>query len=171
MRQLLLRPTSSGVVRFHAWFATCSPIYASLVIVAAVLLVAAALYPVAAGIDALLGRWIHLPAFEFRRWPFVIIAVVISPLVETIVFQYAVFRIAYLSDRFRQKGRLIIAFSALLFGIQHFYSAGYMIMTTGAGAVFSTGFLFAGTFNRGFWTVTAAHAVVNGVALAIKWIQ
>lgn len=169
MQQLVISFSNQRAVRFAAWFSTCLPLVASAVLSGAVLAVAAVCYPIAGLIDEHFGKWITLPSFEFRRWPFVVLALVICPLLETLFNQLLVFKVAYLSKRFRQHRWMVVVVSGLLFGSHHFYSAGYIFLTTCVGMVFAAGFLLSATYWRAFWVVSAARCAANLVGLAIKW--
>src|SRR6185369_10200593 len=102
MQQVAVNFSNQRAARFAAWFSTCPPWLASAVLAGVVLAVAAVCYPLAGLIDAHFGKWITLPTFEFRRWPFVVLALVISPAFETLFNQFLVFKIACRNKWLRQ---------------------------------------------------------------------
>lgn len=143
--------------------------YAVALVFVAALLVGLVFWPIAGWIDAQVGKWIRLPAINYRTWPFVLLAIAVSPLVETLFYQWTVFRLAFLSAFVRQRTWIPVWLSAAIFGGQHFSSAGYIILSFAVGLVLAYGFLFSGTFKRAFWVVAGAHCALNIVALAVKW--
>ena len=85
MRQIPFQSTSATILAFQRWFSTCNPAYAIPLLFASALLVGLGLFPIGAWIDARAGTWIQLPPINYRALPFVFLAVVISPLAETLI--------------------------------------------------------------------------------------
>jgi len=169
MRQIPFQSTSARTLKFQRWFSTCRPAYAISLLFASALVVGLAFYPISVWIDAHAGKWIQLPPINYRAWPFVFLAIVISPLAETLIYLWAVFRLAFLSSFVRQRSWIPAWLSAAIFGGQHFQSAGYIVLSFVVGLVLAYAFWLSGTFKRGYWVVAGAHCVLNLVALAIKW--
>lgn len=160
---------SDSVSTVGGWLRVCHPLLAVLAVSGVALAVAGVCYPVAGLIDERLGKWITLPPFEFRRWHFVVLGLVVSPIVETFFFQFLIFKGASFVGALRRQPWWVVVLSAVIFGGQHFYSAGSIFISTFVGGVFAGGYLLAGAKRRAFWVVTAAHAIVNLVALVVKW--
>lgn len=160
---------SVGVPTAEGWLGACHPLLAILAVSAVALAVAGVCYPVAGLIDERMGKWITLPPFEFRRWHFVVLGLVVSPIVETFFFQFLIFKGASFVGALRRHPWWVVVLTAVIFGGQHFYSAGSIFISTFVGGVFAGGYLLAGAKRRAFWVVTAAHAIVNLVALVVKW--
>jgi membrane protease YdiL (CAAX protease family) len=97
-----------------------------------------------------------------------VLALVGAPLFETLLLQWLVFRIACRRGWLPRRALTISVVSGLLFGATHFYSPGYMVWTSAVGTVFALGFLFSGTFKRGFWVVCFAHVGFNAVAVLFE---
>jgi len=169
MRQIPFQSSSARILRFQSWFSSGNPGYAISLVFISALIVFLAFFPLSVWIDTHAGKWIQLPPIDIRAWPFVFLAIVISPLAETLIYCWAVFRLAFLSSFVRQRSWIPVWLSAAIFGGQHFQSAGYIVLTFAVGLVLAYAFWLSGTFKRGYWVVAAAHCALNAVALAIKW--
>lgn len=133
------------------------------------LLVGLGIFPIAGWLDAHGGKWIQLPQNHYQTWPFILIAVIVSPLAETLIYQWVVFRLAFISEFIRLRSWIAAWLSAAFFGGQHFYSVGYIVLSFVVGLVFAYAFLLSGIFKRGYWVVTGAHCAINVLVLAINW--
>jgi uncharacterized protein len=160
---------NARVVQFQRWFSTCKPAYAVSLVFVSALLAALALLPIAGWLDTHGGSWLQLPSIDYRTWSFVFFAVAVSPLLETLFFQWAILRVALLSRFVRERAWIAAGLSAAIFGGQHFSSAGYILLSFAVGLVLAYGFLLSGTVKRAYWVVTGAHCALNLVALALKW--
>lgn len=99
----------------------------------------------------------------------VFIAVIAGPLLETLIFQYGVFKIfEKLKWTSPDKYLWIITISACLFGLSHIYSVAYVVFATGVGFVLAYIYFFYRTdAPRAFWTTAIIHGLHN---LAVAFI-
>jgi len=169
MREIPFQSNNARALQFQHWFSNCSPASAVSLVFASALVVGLAFFPIAGWLDEHAGTWIKLPSINYRAWPFVLLAIAISPVAETLIYQWVIFRLAFLSAFVRRRSWIAAWLSAAIFGGQHFYSAGYIVLSFAVGLVFAYAFLLSGTFKRGCWVVAGAHCALNIVALAIKW--
>lgn len=93
----------------------------------------------------------------------VLLAMVLAPLLETLLSQLAVLRLLGKISALRDRPWIPILISALLFAGMHCYSIGYMVNTFGVGLVLAVAFQVAGRTGRAFWVVAGAHACLNGL--------
>ena len=85
--------------------------------------------------------------------------VIAGPIVETVVFQYAI--IDFIINRFRSPA-LAIVVSAFCFCLLHYYSLQYMVATFVSGMLFAFAFLVFRAKNRSaIWWVFVVHALYN----------
>jgi hypothetical protein len=99
------------------------------------------------------------PIFDSKKEAF-IIAVFLAPLIETLIFQYSIIS-SFLEKR--PKAFLFACiFSALLFGLSHFYSSVYILKTFISGLLFGTLYLVVSQKKQNaFIAVVIAHALYN----------
>lgn len=90
------------------------------------------------------------------------LAIVIAPIVETLIFQYGVFKILQASKFTRDKYGIYIFISALLFGFVHWYSLRYIVFAFSAGLTLGyTYYLYHKRPEKAFWTTTLVHSLHN----------
>jgi hypothetical protein len=169
MRETLFHSHNPRLIRFQRWFSTCKGAHASLLVFAVAGPVGLAFWPFGKWLDSHLGKWIALPDIDHRTWRFVLLAAVVSPLVETLLYQWAIFRLALLNSFVRRRAWIPAWVSAAIFGGQHFYSAGYIVVCFAAGLVLAYGFWLSGTFKRGYWVIAGSHCALNIAGLALTW--
>lgn len=96
--------------------------------------------------------------------------VFISPLIETFIFQFLLFRFLLLFSFFQKNKIYIVIISAIIFAASHYNSLTRIIIT------FLMGFLFTAIFilrekNKGFWIVSIAHGIWNATVVIIKLVE
>ncbi len=99
------------------------------------------------------------------------IAIIIIPVVETLIFQTLIFYIC--KEKLKIRNFLLIVFlSAFAFGIYHFYDLTYILYGFTSGVVFALGY---GIFRRinfhPILIVSLAHAIVNGIAVLARYLE
>ena len=95
---------------------------------------------------------------------FVFMALVLAPLLETVIFQIAIFHLLRLIKWFRKRECYIVLISGLLFGLQHFFSLSHIIVTMFLGFFFMYVYLVRRR-KGGYWMVVLLHALYNGLLL------
>jgi hypothetical protein len=89
-------------------------------------------------------------------------ALIVAPVVETLIFQLLIFKIFERAELGEKKYLWIILISSFLFGLSHFYSFDYIIVTIFKGFVFAYTFYFYRTNStKAFWTTTLIHCMHN----------
>jgi membrane protease YdiL (CAAX protease family) len=99
---------------------------------------------------------------DFGPVMIVVVAVIVAPLIETIIFQYPILLLKKWTDV-----RVLIFFSAAFFAVAHSgYSKWYALV------VFPMGLVLAYTIDNyrkgwvnGFWATVFVHAFRNGIAM------
>ena len=103
----------------------------------------------------------NLPAFGmFGR---LMVGSVLTPLVETAIFQWAPIRL--LRTWLKLPAALTVGISAVLFGIAHTYSIGYVVFTFLIGLVLAWGFVvrdYRG--GKAYLLICIVHALRNAVS-------
>ena len=110
-------------------------------------------------------RWFPDPAMDnFGPALFFIMAVIAVPLTETLIFQKLIYFLMSRTRYFRRHRGWIVAVSAVIFGLNHFYSLFYIIWAGLVGALFMWGYIIR--LHRGaFWLIAASHALINLLSL------
>jgi hypothetical protein len=105
----------------------------------------------------------HLPLHGLWFVAALVVACVIVPPFETLVFQWAI--IVFLRRKLRWRAVWAVALSAAAFGLAHSYSVQYMLCAAAGGLVLGTVFVVEQE-KRGspFWVVTTVHAFYNLIA-------
>ncbi|MCT4606220.1 MAG: CPBP family intramembrane metalloprotease [Marinisporobacter sp.] len=102
------------------------------------------------------------PILEF------ILAVVIAPIIETFIFQAAIFYILRKFAFFRERISVVIIVSTLAFGMAHSYSFLYVLYGLSIGAVLAYSYnVYIGKSCSSFLVVTMIHSVRNMIAFAL----
>ncbi|OYW79516.1 MAG: hypothetical protein B7Z27_05395, partial [Sphingobacteriia bacterium 32-37-4] len=108
------------------------------------------------------------PTFDSKVEEF-FIAVIFAPILETLIFQY--FIISYILDKRPNAYLFTCFFSAILFGLSHFYSPEYILKTFFSGLLFGTLYLVVqNKNNNAFIIVTIAHAIYNFIGFCLRQI-
>ncbi len=98
-----------------------------------------------------------------------IIAVVIAPLMETLIFQYGIIKIfTYLNPKTKY---IAVFISAVLFALSHWFSWVYILFAFMFGIFL--GFLYLTSEKRGFkpyWIIAAVHCLYNLFVTFIDFI-
>jgi membrane protease YdiL (CAAX protease family) len=94
-----------------------------------------------------------------------VMAVTVVPLIETLLGQALAHKVG---QGLKLKSTYIILLSALWFGLMHFYSLQYIILTFTIGLVFAYAYyLYQSSFRKAFWFVAAIHALHNLTSVLI----
>lgn len=114
--------------------------------------------------------WLPEPEFEIMGWGLVFSAVIVAPLLETLLFQMLPMYILWLFGSFRRHRWAIVLISGLVFGAQHFYSLQYILVTVAIGMVMMWGYIVK--YRRhAFWNVALYHFLWNGSICAYQIIE
>lgn len=106
------------------------------------------------------------PKFENRTEEF-FTAVFFAPLIETLIFQYAL--ISYILSKWSNAFLLSCIVTAILFGLSHIYSPEYILKTFLSGLLFGTLYLVA--FKKktnAFIVVAVAHSIYNFIVFCLR---
>ncbi len=103
-------------------------------------------------------------------WFFIIQVIIFAPIVETLLFQECVYHVLKQSKWLRKRKMCIIIIGAVFFGLLHFFSLSYIIVTTICGFFFMYAVVIRN--NRGgFWMAVLLHAFVNGLAIFLGYFE
>ena len=138
---------------------------AVLCVIACAFLARVIVWPARWALDTLLDPWSAPPLQGAGIFRLVGSALVLAPLVETLVCQTFVFRCATKLGMLPRHLWPTLAASAAIFGVMHVYSAGYVLSSTAVGFVFAAAFALAGARHRAYWIVVVAHAGLNTVPM------
>ena len=98
----------------------------------------------------------------------ILLAVVIVPILETLLHQYFIYEILIRYPFFKNRKYLIFLISAILFGLLHFYSLAYIVWAFFMGIYFIICFDFFRYSNRNaYWLTCLLHGIRNSIALLI----
>ena len=92
-------------------------------------------------------------------------AVIIAPLVETLIFQFLVIEFLYLTKIGKRK---IVVISAIIFSLTHYYSIGYIFYAFSMGVIFSYSYVIRKNATQAFLTVYAIHLLRNAMAYSLR---
>lgn len=97
-------------------------------------------------------------------------AMIIGPIIETLVFQKFLYFIATLFNWFRNDKCRIIILGTLTFGLIHFFTLMYIITTM------ITGFFFMYLYvikrhKNAYWSVVILHSMINGLAIFLSYFE
>ncbi len=93
-------------------------------------------------------------------------AVLIAPLLETLLFQLAPFWLLRKANYFREHRFAVVLIGGLLFSSMHYYSVLYMVITLFMGMLLMYGYTIKWR-KRAYWNVTLMHAFWNLQVLLI----
>ena len=100
----------------------------------------------------------------------ILLAVIIGPLIETLLSQKLVYKLLSLIKFLKQHKILILILGALFFGILHFYSLSYIVYNVFMGFLFMYAYIVRINKNP-YWTVVALHGLTNLFAIFIDPIE
>lgn len=98
----------------------------------------------------------------------IIVPLIVAPFFETLLFQKVI--IDFILEKFNQAFLVSCLSSAILFGLSHYYSPQYILVTFISGILYAT--LYMVTLKKNgfaFFSVVIAHALFNLVGLSIKY--
>jgi membrane protease YdiL (CAAX protease family) len=97
-------------------------------------------------------------------------AVIIVPLIETLIFQKWTYKLLSLTKFLKQRKILIMFLSAVIFGIIHFYSLSYIVYNVFTGFLFMFAYIVK-LHKKPYWTVVTLHGLINLFAILIDPIE
>lgn len=103
---------------------------------------------------------------EYSIFMKIFTAVIMAPLLETLIFQKWFYRLLSKIKYFRNNVCWIIIISGILFGLSHCYSAHYMIITTAIGFLLMYAYILR-IDKHPYWTVAAIHALSNFIIFCL----
>lgn len=94
-----------------------------------------------------------------------LVSVLIAPIIETAIFQFAVIEVmAFTLDRMKYARLISVLISGLLFGFSHSYNVYYVLIMIVIGIFFGWTYTLITAWKSkkiGFWSVTFIHALNN----------
>ena len=103
------------------------------------------------------------------RW---FIAIIIAPIIETLLFQFGVFKLMQLNKFTRDKYVHYIIISSLLFGLEHWYNLRYIIFAFSAGLPLAyTYYLYHKNPIKAFRFTALVHSLHNLTGLLIFYFR
>lgn len=96
----------------------------------------------------------------------IVVAVIIAPLLETLINQKGVYWLLSKIKYFRNNVCWIIIISGIVFGSLHWYSLHYMILTTGIGFFLMYAYILR-IDKHPYWTVAAIHSLYNLIIVGL----
>lgn len=101
-----------------------------------------------------------------------ILLLLITPLVETLIFQYAIIKISRKINILKNNNLIIILISAVIFGLEHSYSLSYIIYATIMGIFLAYSFvIYEKKEVSPFWVVCAIHSLRNFTSFSLIHIE
>ncbi|WP_411683022.1 type II CAAX prenyl endopeptidase Rce1 family protein [Clostridium thailandense] len=95
----------------------------------------------------------------------------LSPILETAIFQYAIIEFLSSISILREKNILIIIISAILFGLSHSYSYVYVFYGFIMGLLLSYSYLtYKNKSFSAFWVVFLIHCIKNIISIVLSAI-
>ena len=120
-------------------------------------------WPLCVAFDHIHGR-IVLYSAKAWSWPKVITGcLVFGPWFETWVFQTCVFTLAKWVRLVPARPWIVISVSAVLFGLSHWYSLGYILYAILPGYLLATAYYSGGCSRKSFWVVSVAHSLFDTI--------
>jgi len=97
-------------------------------------------------------------------------AMIIGPIIETLIFQKFLYFIATLFGWFRHNKCRIVILGTFIFGLAHFFTLLYIITTAITGAFFM--YLYVIKQHRhAYWSVVMLHSMINGLAIFLSYFE
>jgi Type II CAAX prenyl endopeptidase Rce1-like len=104
--------------------------------------------------------------------PSFIVAVLFAPLIETLLFQFSIFKIFQRKNLRCPKCLGYIVVSSLLFGLSHFYSFGYIVFAIAEGILLAYSFYFYHrNLSKAFWTTALVHSLHNATLFLLLYFK
>ena len=97
--------------------------------------------------------------------------VIVAPLFETFICQYAVFKLLSQFPLFRNHQSFIIVISAASFGIMHYYSLIYIVYAFIMGLFLMYAYMLRLQKEDSFKAVSSIHALINLSLLVFNYLQ
>jgi len=97
--------------------------------------------------------------------------VIVAPLFETFICQYAVFKLLSQFSFFRNHQSFIIVISAASFGIMHYYSLIYIVYAFIMGLFLMYAYMLRLQKEDSFKAVSSIHALINLSLLVFNYLQ
>lgn len=114
-------------------------------------------------------EWHPIPSVDLLGfWGLLIVGVLVAPWFETLIFQKFFYFLLRKIRYCRQHRWIIVVVSALIFGLNHYYSLLYIIWATLMGAVMMYGYIVR-RYRGSFWLITAVHAINNMAAVIASY--
>jgi len=108
------------------------------------------------------------PEFDTKFEEFLLV-VFFAPLLETLIFQYSI--ISYILEKRPNAYLFSCIFSAILFGLSHFYSPEYILKTFFSGLLFGSLYLVVKDKNKNsFLIVAVTHSIYNLIIFFLRLI-
>lgn len=95
-------------------------------------------------------------------------AVIIAPLVETIIFQFLIIEFLYMTNMGKRK---IVVLSAILFASIHYYSVGYVFFAFTMGLILSYSYVIQGSTAQAFLIVYVIHLLRNALTFILRLFE
>jgi membrane protease YdiL (CAAX protease family) len=95
---------------------------------------------------------------------------VLGPLIETLLCQKGIYFLLSQSKWLRKHKFYIVLIGGVLFGLLHFFSLSYIIVTMIMGIFFMYAYVIK-RHKGGYWIVVLLHAFVNGLALFLSYFE
>jgi len=124
-------------------------------------------YKILGGIDII---FTEIPTYEPAAITVLLQVLILGPLVETLIFQKGAYLLLYQSEWLRKHKSCIILIGGVIFGLVHFFSLTYIIVTMISGFFFMYAYVIR--YNKGaYWMVVLLHAFVNGLGLFLSYFE
>ena len=96
------------------------------------------------------------------------LAIIVAPILETLIFQYGIFKIYQKIKAVTHKFHWFMWTSAILFGLSHFYSLVYIIFGIAEGFLFGYIYYFYHKNpEKAFWTTALVHCLHNSTSVLL----
>ena len=124
-------------------------------------------------VDHLNIHFLTPPLFEEKTIVYAFITgIIISPVVETLIFQWFIYKVFKRFKFFRNQVRYIILVSAFLFGMAHFYHLYYMIGTFFSGIIYMSVYISKVSNKKlAYWLAVLTHSLSNAIALSLLFMS
>lgn len=112
----------------------------------------------------------EFPVYEPSSIILLLQVLVLAPLMETLIFQKGVYFLLRQSQWLNEHKSYIVFIGGVLFGLSHFFSLSYIIVTTINGLFFMYAYIVK-YHKGGYWIVVLLHAFVNGLGLLLSCFE
>lgn len=114
--------------------------------------------------------WRPEPNIGSMGWELFAMAVIFAPLFETLLFQALPMWVLWNFKWFRKHRWVILLISGVIFGVQHFYSLQYILLTTMMGAIMMWGYIIR-RHKHAFWSIALFHCLWNFTVSILQLIS